>query len=213
MTAIAVCGIALISAGVGSAAAQAPTSGPLGRAWQAVRGYEGVINARDANGNYISLQETPQAFANSLSQYIADDFVAVIGLGQATAAFGGYLPTVYGPLAEAQALAGFQTVGVAADEGARGDGTCDAVHTFVSGAVSGNVAYFVLNFAWMGSVLDAEGNRLPITIPYSLLPGGGTGSVTFVGRCICTCVRVDGQWKIESFYFVLTPEALLNTAS
>jgi len=208
MMAIARYGVALISTGVRTAAAESQGDGPLGMAWQAIQDYEAVLNARDANG-YISLQEGPQSLANRLSRYIADDYVGVTGLGPATEVFG-YQGTLHGPLELAGGTIGFQGLSAIADQLAGGNGTADAVHIPVDGGVSGNVGYFILNFAWMGSFVDADGNRLPVEIPYSLIDPSAQGSVKAVGRCICTCERIDGQWKITSFYFVLTPQDLLH---
>ena len=184
-------------------------AGPLNTAWQAVRNVEAIENARDQDGNYLSQTEGVEWFTEALSRHMSDSYIGVTGLGHITDAFG-YQPTQHGVAEFAASGIAFRDLGIAADLAAGGDGTNDWIHTPVTGSVSGNTAYFILNFAHYGSFVDDEGNRLPTEIPNWMIGLPGEGSVPITGRCICVCDRVDGRWTLKSFYYVQTPIDLLH---
>ena len=197
MALAAACAVAAASLLYVNVAPAEASAGPLSSAFSAVLGLEDVINLRGDDGVYVSQTEGSESLASRLSEFVTDTYVGVNGLGHATAAFG-YQPTSYGAGPYADGIIAFRGLAVAADIADGGNGTADWVHVPYNSAVSGNVAYFVLNFEVRGT--DGEPVELDL---------GDLGIVAMHGRCICTCVRIDGQWEIDAFYFVLSPEDML----
>ncbi len=208
-----ICASALFAvAAAGFATEAGGERSPLGQAFAAIVGYESVLNARDDSGEYVAQNESTESLAARLTPYMVDDFIGVTGLGHATDVLG-YSPTSLSRLEYAQALKDTQALMMIADQVNGGDGTYDFIHLPFSGQASGNVAYFTFNFEGLGSLTDADGERLPVELPLSLIDPSAEGSAPVVGRCICVCKRVNGEWKLASFYFVLTPpEGLLPIA-
>ena len=197
-------------------ASQSPTVSTTGqstarRAFLRVLEFEDQVNARQANGTYVSQVEGQASFAQRIEPMIPASYVGVTGLGELTD-YLGYQPTIKGAYEDAGAIIQFRTLLSSLDLAAGGDGTADWIHTFISGDADGNVAHMVLDFEVLGSLLDPEGQRLPVSIPFSIFQPNDPRVVPAAGRCICTCKRVGGQWKITAFYFVASPTAMLHSS-
>jgi len=180
-------------------------------AFERILDFEDEVNARYPDGAYVSQVEGQASLAQRIEPMIPANYVGVSGLGELTDHLG-YQPTVNGAFEDAGAIIAFRTLLASLDQAAGGDGTADYIHTFISGDGDGNVAHMVLNFEVLGSFVDPLGQRLPVNIPFSIFDPNDPRVLPAAGRCICTCKRVGGEWKITSFYFVATPMAMLHFA-
>ena len=187
------------------------TQSTVQRAFRRILDFEDQVNAREANGTYVSQVEGQASFAQRIEPMIPASFVGVSGLGELTD-YLGYQPTTKGPYEDAGTIIQFRTLLSSLDLAAGGDGTADWIHTFISGDADGNVAHMVLDFEVLGSFVDPQGKRLPVNIPFSIFNPSDPRVVPTAGRCICTCKRVGGQWKITAFYFVASPVAMLHSS-
>ena len=181
--------------------------GPLENAFGAILDLEAIYNARDGEGNYLLLDPDNgyDYVLEGVSSVLTEDYVGVNGFGHISAGPLGYQPTISGWQDAADGAISTKALGVAADLVNGGDGTARFVHIASDGAISGNVGYFVLNFGVLGTP-DANGNQSPVLVPNAMLGLEGDGFLPLQGRCICTCERTGGTWRIASFYFVFTPD-------
>jgi len=177
-------------------------------AFSAILSLEEVLNSRDETGMYMSQVVTLPQMSDLVEPYITDEFYGVTGLGHATSGLGGYAPNLPDRTSYATHVPLNQQFAIAAAQANGGSRTADFRHTLVHGWAQGNLATMIFNFELLGSFVDAEGNRLPVVNPW--IPNlEGTGGVPFTGRCICVCERVGAHWKMNTFYFVLSPRELL----
>jgi len=201
-----VAGAALLLTWNGAPDARA-AAGPVDNAFDAIRDLEAVYNARDDEGNYLLLdpEHGYDYVLEGVSAILTEDYVGVNGFGAISAGPLGYQPTISGWADAAASSISTKALGVAADQFNGGNGTADFVHVAYDGGISGNTGYFLLNFGVLGTP-DMDGSRSPVEVPNFMLGLEGDGSVPLQGRCICTCERIAGTWRIASFYFVFTPD-------